>query len=733
MVSIKETFFLMSSELLQQSTLIVGLGLGVSFSILYFACETASACSDNGSCVRTTFESSRYLPQCNFKRVPGLVPATEYILDVEGNVSSQDLNTALRAYCSPGERLQMYLDDDGEYCTPQYTYPNSLSTEIMDASGATPSERVCGEWMKAGSVSNPMEASYWSFSGIAQETEAVNEAALSAVTSSLSRTNVGKLNEKCTHTVLAGDTAILASAREAYQHLVSASGLDAAADSDSVLQSLGTIVGHYCDGPVTIGWNYASVDSPGAFAATMYVGARFSDTAIGEAMQMVGEDTAITEAAVEGNRRVNREADLINEYPSLHTLTKVYEGASGRADHEDVSLQYAYANELVGFKRLLQENLTLGKAYVRGVASTCSFAVSSSLNYVGYTVLPSWSVAQQDLNARRAAKHPITALGRLQTKLGGIEPMREIDNVTMHNATSATFSQLVSSSLESPEAQCADYASKLFPDTLDAERFSNVYTGDLYTKLQLISRRAQQGVEAVLRENQAIRKVLADPDQVADDVAKVRLRIPGAPRRTWAGADRSLPYAFFESDDSFFKMVLKQARVVFLDRQSSLVFDSTDVCDGPPVMDSLTANAYIYPSVHCSYYLLGLSLRPFLDPSFDEESILSRWAYVVAHEYAHSTLNTPWVTSELESLLHRYDPSTYSEAIADVVAGLGLIRSNQDWAYQLNPEKLCDHVAQTWCARTGLLYYQSSGGIHPKANERGDFFCDTILQDFGYQ
>jgi hypothetical protein len=733
-----------TADVLQQSIVVFGIGLALPFGVLYFACNSATDCVNRGDCSRVFFESSKYLPQCNFKRVPGLVGSLQYIDDFDSN-NSESLEIALRSYCSPGERLQTFqsytdhTSDDQtdqtsqELCTPQYTYPNSIQTEILDSKDSSlHSQRMCGAWIDAGSAPSPFSASYWAFSGVDQEADAVREASLAAVSSSLSRTNIGKMAEKCEHTVLAGDSAILASAKEAYNHLLTEGGIDAVSDSDSALRSLGTIVGHYCDGPVSIGWTYASGASIGAFSATMYAGTRFSDTAIGEALQMVGEAHSVIEAAVSANARVNTAADASLGYPSVTTLERVYEGASGRTDHDNVSLEYGYAEELSGFKAVSDEDVNAAKHYLKGVAATCSFVVSSSLDYVGYTALPSWSASQRDLKQRRQSKASITSLGRMKrSNQHDIEPMSELDNVTLHKATSATFSQLVSSSFSSADEQCSAYTAALFPDTLDAERFSIIYSAALYQKLEIITRRIKRGVAAVLREDERIRKVLADPDQVAEDVEKVRVRIPGAPRRTWAGADRNLPFAFFDSTDSFFKMVLKQARAVFLDRQDKLVYEATDTCEGPSVFDSLTANAYISPGVHCSYYLLGLSLRPFMDPSFDEESILSRWGYVVAHEMAHSTLNTPWITSELEKLLHRYDPTTYSEAIADIVAGMGLLRSNNDWAYKLDSQKLCDHVAQTWCARTGSLYYSMTGGVHPKANRRGDYFCDTLLVDLG--
>ena len=731
------------TEQLTQTIVIVSVSLAISFSAVGFACTSAWDCVGKQDCKRVSLESSRYLPQCSFQRVPTLMEALEYVDMTGQDNSTKQLDAQLRVYCAPGERLQLFADDDAapsssqskqESCTPQYSYPNSINDEITDPAESSYSRKMCGAWMDAGAVSNPYGANYWSFSGIENEIDAVQDASLASVSSSLSRTNIGKINEKCHHTVLAGDAAILASSKDAYRYLLQDSKLHEVSDADSALASLGNLIGHYCDGPVSIGWTYANSHAIQAFSATMYAGSRFSDTAVGEAMQMVGEDKTSTEASVAANKRLNEAAQNVLAYPTLVTLERVYEGASGRLDHENVSLVYGYADELVAFKAVADEDVDAAKAFLKGVAATCSFVVSNSLNYVGFTALPSWSAAHADLKRRREDKVEITSLGRMRPKQSRgkkhpFEPMMEMDNATMHNATSATFSQLVGSTFEDADSQCKHYATTLFPDTLDAEQFSIIYSQRLYNRLRETTERARAGVVQTLKTNPEVRKVLSDPDRVASDVESVRVRIPGAPRGTWAGANRNLPYAFFDASDSFFKMALKQARAVFLDRQDKLVYEATDVCEGPPAMASLTPNAYIYPSIGCSYYLLGLSLRPFMDETFDEESLLSRAGYVIAHEMSHSTMNVDWNTDELRTLLSRYEPNTYSEAIADVVAGLGLLRSNNNFTFQLSTQKLCEHVAQTWCARTGALYYTASVGEHPRANERGNFFCQTLIED----
>jgi hypothetical protein len=169
---------------------------------------------------------------------------------------------------------------------------------------------------------------------------------------------------------------------------------------------------------------------------------------------------------------------------------------------------------------------------------------------------------------------------------------------------------------------------------------------------------------------------------------------------------------------------LKQARALFLDRVDML-FDLPSVCSGPPIFEALMANAYVYPGGRCTHALLGVLRRPFADERYDDASLATRAMYVVAHELAHNTLVTSFNT-QMSTLLQRYPPNVYSEAIADVVAAVAIVHSGLASA-----KLVCEHISQLWCARTVPGYTTSSTASHPGANERGDWLCLT-LQDMGY-
>jgi len=205
-------------------------------------------------------------------------------------------------------------------------------------------------------------------------------------------------------------------------------------------------------------------------------------------------------------------------------------------------------------------------------------------------------------------------------------------------------------------------------------------------------------------------------------VETTRIRIPGAPRGTWAGSARAMPVALFNSDDGVFVMAAKQARTIWLDRQRDLVYDATSPCEGPSSYHPLTANAYIFPSYRCSYYLLGMSFRPYADERYNDLSLGSRFGYIIAHELAHNNLNTPYVSPGIDTLTARYTAaSTRNEAFADILGSMGVIDAGH------NRSDVCMHISQAWCARVPPGYYSTTGHSHPLANRRGDYLCQTLV------
>ena len=111
---------------------------------------------------------------------------------------------------------------------------------------------------------------------------------------------------------------------------------------------------------------------------------------------------------------------------------------------------------------------------------------------------------------------------------------------------------------------------------------------------------------------------------------------------------------------------------------------------------------------------------------FDDESLVSRFGYIVAHEMAHTSLNTGITPGTANGLLRRYSASTTAEATADVLALMAVVRTGK-----ANASAACRHLSQLWCARVPPFYYETPSSTHPRANVRGDAGCHT-LGDLGY-
>ena len=122
--------------------------------------------------------------------------------------------------------------------------------------------------------------------------------------------------------------------------------------------------------------------------------------------------------------------------------------------------------------------------------------------------------------------------------------------------------------------------------------------------------------------------------------------------------------------------------------------------------------------------LPGLLVPPFADERYDDASLYSRVGYVVAHELMHVTAFTSrWDGAYADYLLHRYDPQTHVEAIADAGAMATIMRLGV-----VSNASLCGHVSQLWCARVGNQ--DRVAGSHPLSNERGDFACAFLRDHF---
>jgi hypothetical protein len=677
----------------------LGIFGGVAQCYEFYRCDHSRTCSNT---------SSRAL-SCSFVNSVTIAGDVLY-----GSVQDGSHATLTRGVCAPGERMHLNSLTHALECAPWRAWPDALNEEIMSPGASAMHDQMCGAWLDAGPTA-PLRTTYWSFYDQTAANAAVVASDVASFSSSrLASGDLGKLFASCQHTVLGGSGAIRASAVVAYHHLKL--GLANLTTNRRVLEGVGFLAGHYCDGSVLIG---TTVDA-GIFKAVAYPGSSFSTGALAEALFAVEEGIGLQNLAEEGNRLINLYA-YNSPVISFEELEYVYEGATGRTDHASVPLLYDITPELDGVKWLLDNgHADKAAAYLHGQAAMCSFALQGSLDV---QAAGEWSARGRDLRRIRAARPRAAALGRLAAR-NAPQNMADPDALEIGQASTVTFSQLQALPRGDARADCAALARFLFPDRLDNLHFDSTVTPTLHQRLETLAEELRAAVIRVVTTNAAISATMNDPAAVAAAVAATRIRLAGAPRGTWGGIARGYTDGLLESDDGPMLIALKQARAIFNDRVS-ILFDDRNVCSGPPIFDALDANAYIYPGGECTHTLLGILRAPFADERYDNVSLATRVGYIFAHELAHNTLVTTFNTAAYSALLHRYMPNNYDEAIADLIGVLAVIDAGHATATQV-----CQHVSQLWCARVPLTWAPSTETAHPGPNERGDLLCAT-LQDLG--
>ena len=514
------------------------------------------------------------------------------------STTSTSLQALTRGMCGVGERLHLSTITGNDECMLLRPYPNALDAEVMDPSADSDHMKACGAWIR-GTVGLEdgfnSRVEYLAFADGAERAAAVRHAEAELYDGArLATTNLGKFRAACQRTVLGGTAAVRAAGELAYAHLVSEAAVDAVADADGALASLGVLTGFYCDTNVLFGWELAT----SGYVTSVRRGVAYGNYVLADALAVVRASGVLQAEAEAGNLWVNANA-MSSRVATTGELLTVLRAATQRPASEDALAdltQYAFTPELDGFLHLLERNtsvyadpLPLARAYLKGVAALCAFSLEALVDDVGYTVTAG-GAARAWIDAANAERAPAAALGALKPPPDH-EPLFEVEDGTERNASTITLSQLVGAPAGDPASACLTFTREMFPDEIDQLHFELVVSPTLYNRMEAMASSMRAAVAAVLRDYAPIRDSLSDPDAIAVDVENVRIRVPGAPRGTWAGASRPLPSATFDSGDGVFVMAAKQARAVYLDRQGGLAYDATHPCEGPSAYTGLTQNA----------------------------------------------------------------------------------------------------------------------------------------------
>jgi len=682
-------------------------------------CAEQHVCVEHGTCyaVRNVSYS------CAFRT--SITPSAYRML----NFSSQDaaLVALQRGVCAPG--LRQSLDQQGHLrCVRRRNYPDAMAVEAQASSvepGMPDHERHCKRWMDAKSIESGEEK--FAFFDEDEVEQDVEDILLAGGSGRLAISDVTKFRAACRSMVVSG--AAGAAATVAYEHLVVGLGAFDLAKIEELFGAIGFLGSHFCDAPATVGLVYDET----SFAVKVGVGTTPSAAAIAEALYAVGADRS-------KRARASAFADLVNDYntpvPAVNDAEtgRIVEGSykNGWISKEvtpALRVFYEPVNPpLARFLHTAQAQLADASAYVHGLAAYCTVSGTSTVT----GEFGGMSSVESSVNTIGGLRPVPSALGRLKSSVIDTDRFSEIKPEHFFNASSTTWSALAAhgtpiTAATSPSARavCLRAARVAFPDAFDHVAFDTLVTPLLYGRLQTMSVAIKDAAVATMQDSLigSLYATSAGRSAALAQLQDTTLRIAGAPRTTWAGVETAFVRPTLTSEDGAILILMKQARAVYFDRFARAARQSS-VCQHPPLFDAMERNAYLLLSTgfSCAMLLPGLLVSPFADERYDDASLYSRVGYVLAHEFMHVTsFRSRWDDSYASYLLHRYNPSTYIEAIADAGAVTTLMRLGV-----VSNTSLCAHVSQLWCARVGKQARVASS--HPLSNERGDYAC-AFLRD----
>ena len=701
-------------------------------------CNEQHACLKAGTCRKTANATSL---GCSFRM--SLSAAGARLLNASNGGGGGGDVTGTRGVCAPGMLQSVSVHTDATQCTRRRLYPDALNGEIQLTPAAAAAEqaaehrRWCGAWIDARPPLLVAETK-WAFFDADDVTADVDAVIAARGSSRVAGQDVAKFRSACR--AMLGSGALGVAAQQAYEHLLSALQVDnlVTTDRGQVLRAAGRLAAHACDAPATIGLT----DAGATFAMHVGVGVAVDGAALSDALYAVG---ASRSARSEARAFADQMEDAVdNADNAAYAITETDADAVARGAHPTTAsarLAYESVNPVLGAFAHVAEQAPaeVTHSYLRGLAAHCAHAlrtavggeqgglVATTVRTIAGTSVPTAPAVAERNGATPAELRP-RALGRLEGRPGEVlDAFVHLNGTHLRAATAATWTALRplfgGGIPPSVKEQCVEAARLVYPDAFDRLAFDTLVTDRLYGRLRPMAEALRMQVEAaVQRPEFATTHGDAGRILMLHNAKRATLRVAGGPRGSWGGRSTAFVPPSLAASDTALTIMLKQAEALFLDRVG-LATRADSICEHPPLFDARARNAYLVVSSKfaCAMLLPGMLVPPFADERYDDESLYARVGYVIAHEFAHvSSLVQYWNYGAVEAMLvHDYASSTWPEALADRIGVWAVVQTGN-----VRPERLCAHVSQLWCARTGTLADRTAEGrSHPLSNARGDALC----------
>lgn len=296
---------------------------------------------------------------------------------------------------------------------------------------------------------------------------------------------------------------------------------------------------------------------------------------------------------------------------------------------------------------------------------------------------------------------------------------REVDAA----ALSSIFDLPATSTLyQTSSSACERTLRFVAPARLATYAFQSVISRPLLRRIEALFVRSQSAMLRVL-QIPMIRSIFYSPLSAIGAVRSVRLVVPGASESMFSR--QSVRYRFAYRTDNGAILNLLEASRESKRIGMATIADGQDPCDAPPSMDAFTSNAYYFPVGNCIIIYLGLFTSPILDASFDDEALLSRIVWIMAHELAHATSASHRLSMPYSSFLSAFTPLAREEGLADVLAAMAVADAIGVSA-PMDVMGILLHVAQMFCNVGSDRYWRGDTSTHPPWETRAELICTTI-------
>jgi len=611
--------------------------------------------------------------------------------------------TRLRAYEPHSDALFCPLGEEpGHFtppaCVPVRPYPSAIVPEMQLPDKTVPHERYCGAWLDTSPV--PLQGVVrYGFKDLRARSQALRQAAaerLDTLARFSSSTNTGKFVELCRKDSRSAGS-LVRSAKEAYQFLLREAG--EVTDNVSAFAALGRLAAHKCPSAIAIGIRvYRMGPLVGAEDGSLHS----SSDAHGALLEM----GATQEEAIMGRDAVETARRYLGRSPEINTedFSNIVHAALGKPQDY---LTLRPTPHLDAVARLVRDHS--GKA-AHFVSATAAFCVKTAMS--GLALRRGTPTTKHQLIDRVSSAPPDDAS----------QPGFDVSEEDLFQATSATLQMTAHS------GGCVALARAIFAEDTEAGYFTTVVSEYLYARLESVVEDVRRSLVRLFEESDAVKRMYTHPSRVARSINATRVRIPGAPRGSWAGSASGgpAPHTPFSSKDGAGVALLKVSASVFTRTFALAALPDSGYCDVGFAYDALDANAYHL--MNCVYIMLPMCMRGFADALYDRDSLYSRFGYIVGHELAHAERLHERLDATALKFIETSHPtadrsppseSYMRERLADIFATLAIAGSGL-----VAPDLFCAHVSQIWCGKYGLLSRVAPGTAdHPPPNLRGDALC----------